>query len=90
LRDRRQEELRDLINKKAEGLPTKAVPAARRESAVVDLMAALKQSLAQEGGTVAKPRRKVTENRRQHSIPLIVSRPKKASWAMAPSFGRLQ
>jgi DNA end-binding protein Ku len=73
LRDRYQEALRDLIDKKSEGPPAKAAPSARTESAVVDLMAALKQSMVKEGGPAAKPRRKPAGDRRQPSMLLPVS-----------------
>src|ERR1051326_3555368 len=48
-RDRYQEALRELIEAKIKGLPVKARPEVR-PAAVFDLMAALKQSLAQETG----------------------------------------
>jgi DNA end-binding protein Ku len=48
-RDRYQESFRGLIEAKIKGLPVKARPAAR-PAPVLDLMGALKQSLAQETG----------------------------------------
>jgi DNA end-binding protein Ku len=73
LRDRYQEALRQLIDKKSETLPANAPPRARTESTVVDLMAALKQSLAKEGGPATKRRRKPAGDRRQPSMLLPVS-----------------
>ena len=56
-RDRYQEALRELIEAKIKGLPVKAGPAIQPPQ-VLDLMAALKRSLAQERGeSPAKPKR---------------------------------
>jgi DNA end-binding protein Ku len=82
LRDKYQDALRDLIKDKAEGLPATAAPQPQTGSTVVDLMAALKQSLAQERGTAPRPRRKAVRDWRQPSLLLPVSgsgRAKKAS-----------
>src|SRR5262249_34613568 len=70
-RDRYQEALRELIEAKMKGLPVRPreiVP----PRPVVDLMAALKRSLAQETGA-ARPGRKAPGDRRQASLLLPVS-----------------
>jgi DNA end-binding protein Ku len=71
-RDRYQDALRELIEAKMRGLPVKAKPV-EVPSPVVDLMSALKQSLAQETGeTVRRPKRKAVADRRQRHLLLPV------------------
>ena len=81
-RDRYQEALRELIEAKIKGLPirSKEVPAS---APVLDLMSALKRSLAQETGSVAKPKRKAAADRRQTNLLLPVSGKKEKETAKA-------
>jgi DNA end-binding protein Ku len=73
-RDRYQEALRELIEAKMKGLPVR--PKEIASPPVLDLMAVLKHSLAQETGA-AKPKRKVASDRRQTSLLLPMSGKKK-------------
>jgi DNA end-binding protein Ku len=74
-RDRYQEALRELIEAKMKGLPVRPKQVASPRP-VLDLMAALKRSLARETGA-AKPKRKATGDRRQTSLLLPMSGEKK-------------
>jgi DNA end-binding protein Ku len=76
-RDRYQEVLRELIEAKLRGLPIKPREVIAPPP-VIDLMAALKRSLAQEtpvtGGTTARQKQsKLAADRRQQSLPLPVA-----------------
>src|SRR6516165_2810032 len=82
-RDRYLEALRELIEAKMKGLPVRPREIAPPRP-VVNLMAALKRSLAQETGAAARTARKAAGNRRQASLLLPVSG-KKEDAARAPA-----
>ena len=80
-RDRYQEALRELIEAKMKGLPIR--PKQIAAPPVLDLMAALKRSLARETGA-AKPRRRAAADRRQTSLLLPMSGKKKETAKPVP------
>jgi len=82
-RDRYLEALRELIEAKMKGLPVRPREIAPPRP-VVNLMAALKRSLAQETGAAARTARKAAGDRRQASLLLPVSG-KKEDAARAPA-----
>jgi DNA end-binding protein Ku len=73
-RDRYQDALRELIEAKLKGRTIAPKPAAP-QAPVVDLMAALKRSLAKEetGSTAPRPKRKAAADRRQSNLLLPVA-----------------
>jgi DNA end-binding protein Ku len=84
-RDRYQEALRELIEAKVKGLPVRPKRIAEPRP-VVDLMAALKHSLAQETAPATKkPKPKAAGDRRQASLLLPVSGKKKETSKPAPA-----
>jgi DNA end-binding protein Ku len=85
-RDRYQEALRELIEAKMKGLPVKPKQIASPPP-VLDLMAALKRSLAQETAA-AKPRRRAAADRRQTSLLLPVSGKKKETAKPVPAMAQ--
>ena len=87
-RDRYLEALRELIEAKIKGFPVKPKQISTPRP-LVDLMAALKRSLAQETAA-EKPRRKAAGNRRQTSLLLPVSGKKKEITPRASTTATLQ
>jgi DNA end-binding protein Ku len=75
-RDRYQEALRELIEAKMKGLPVTPKQISP-PTPVLDLMSALKRSLAQETDSAAKPKRRAAADRRQTNLLLPVSGKKK-------------
>ena len=80
-RDRYQEALRELIEAKMKGLPVRPREITPPRP-VLDLMAALKRSLAHETGS--KPKHKAAGNRRQTRLLLPMSGKKKATAKPVP------
>jgi DNA end-binding protein Ku len=81
-RDRYQDALRELIEAKMKGLPVTPKQISP-PSPVLDLMSALKRSLAQESGSAAKPKRKAVADRRQTNLLLPVAGKTKETAAAA-------
>jgi DNA end-binding protein Ku len=83
-RDRYQDALRELVESKAKGLPIAKKGAAEPPPKVIDLMDALKRSLA-EGGAKAPTGKKAAPDRRQAHMLLPVDGGKTAQPAAAKS-----
>jgi DNA end-binding protein Ku len=71
-RDRYQEALRELVESKAQGLPSAPKRAAAAPPKVIDLMEALKRSLAEGGAAKSGRKAKATPDRRQGHMLLPV------------------
>jgi DNA end-binding protein Ku len=89
-RDRYQEALRELIEAKMKGMPAEPKPVTTPPP-VLDLMAALKRSLAQEAGAAAKPKRKAAAGDRRQAnllLPMAGKKGREAGQAPAPTMAR--
>jgi DNA end-binding protein Ku len=84
-RDRYQDALREMVEAKVKGVSVADRPAIS-SPAVLDLMTALKRSLAQENGAAAaKPGRKAAGDKRQASLLLPMSGKRSKQAAPAPA-----